>query len=74
MKTMVTKGGITVWLSSRENQFIQEHFSEDKLLEKQNLNERDCYIAQSLVTKGVLDKDINNKQVAYKLKTNKMAK
>jgi len=64
MKTMVTKGGITVWLSSRENQFIQEHFSEDKLLEKQNLNERDCYIAQSLVAKGVLDKDINNKQVA----------
>ena len=43
MKTMVTKGGITVWLSSRENQFIQEHFSEDKLLEKQNLNEQKIY-------------------------------
>ena len=70
MKTIVTQGGIRTWLNARENKFIKDHFGSQQLLEKSNLNERETYIAQNLVTKGVLNKD----KTSYKLNINKMAR
>jgi len=74
MRAMITKGGIQTWINSRENQFIEQYFKSDELLEAENLNERERYIAQNLVTRGVLDKDVNEGKVSYKLNINKMAR
>ena len=74
MKAMITKGGIQNWINSRENQFIEQDFKSDELLEAENLNERERYIAQNLVTRGVLDKDVNEGKASYKLNINKMAR
>jgi len=74
MKAMITKGGIQTWINSRENQFIEQYFKSDELLEAENLNERERYIAQNLVTRGVLDKDVNEGKASYKLNINKMAR
>ena len=38
---------------------IEKHFADTELLEQTNLNEREQYIAQTLVSRGVLDKTIN---------------
>ena len=74
MRAMITKGGIQTWINSRENQFIEQYFKSDELLEAENLNERERNIAQNLVTRGVLDKDVNEGKVSYKLNINKMAR
>ena len=74
MKAMITKGGIQTWINSRENQFIEQYFKSDELLKAENLNERERYIAQNLVTRGVLDKDVNEGKASYKLNINKMAR
>lgn len=74
MKTIVTQGGIRTWLNARENKFIKDHFDAQELLEHSELNERELYIAQNLVTKGVLNKDTANNAVSYKLNINKMAR
>jgi len=74
MKTVVTKGGIMTWLNTRENKFIDEHFKDNTMLEQKNLTERENYIASNLVTRGILDKDINQKQVTYKLNMNNMVR
>jgi hypothetical protein len=74
MRAMITKGGIQTWINSRENQFIEQYFKSDELLEAENLNERERYIAQNLVTRGVLDKDVNEGKASYKLNINKMAR
>jgi hypothetical protein len=71
---MITKGGIQTWINSRENQFIEQYFKSDELLEAENLNERERYIAQNLVSRGVLDKDVNEGKASYKLNINKMAR
>ena len=70
MRAMVTKGGLYTWLNVRENKFIEEKFENVDLLEKKDLNEREQYIAQTLVGRGVLDKTIDGKEVAYKLNIN----
>lgn len=70
MRAMVTKGGIYTWINVRENKFIEEKFENVELLEKKDLNEREQFIAQSLVGRGVLDKTIDGKEVAYKLNIN----
>jgi len=70
MRAMVTKGGIYTWINVRENKFIEEKFDNVELLEKNDLNEREQYIAQQLVGRGVLDKTIDGKNVAYKLNIN----
>ena len=70
MRAMVTKGGIYTWINVRENKFIEEKFDNVELLEKNDLNEREQYIAQQLVSRGVLDKTIDGKNVAYKLNIN----
>ena len=74
MKTVVTKGGIMTWINTRENKFIDEHFKDNTVLEQKNLTERENYIASHLVTRGILDKDINQKQVTYKLNMNNMVR
>jgi|TARA_Y100000385_G_scaffold233534_1_gene246407 hypothetical protein len=71
MRSMVTKGGILTWINVVESEFIESHFSGDVLLEQTNLNEREKYIAQTLVGRGVLDKVVSGKQVNYKLNINK---
>ena len=74
MKTVVTKGGIMTWLNTRENKFIDEHFKDNTILEQKDLSERETYIASNLVTRGILDKDVNQKQVTYKLNMNNMVR
>ena len=74
MKTVVTKGGIMTWLNTRENKFIDEHFKDNKILEQKDLSERETYIATNLVSRGILDKDVNQKQVTYKLNMNNMVR
>lgn len=74
MKTIVTKGGIMTWVNTRENKFIDEHFKDNTVLEQKQLTERETYIASNLVTRGILDKDVNQKQVTYKLNLNNMAR
>lgn len=74
MKSIVTKGGIYTWINTRENQFIEKYFQSDQLLERKDLNEREQYIAQTLVGRGVLDKDVNGQDVSYKLNINKFGR
>ena len=71
MKAMVTKGGIYTWLNVRENKFIEEKFTSDSSLAKDDLNEREQYIAQGLVNRGILERKITNIKTSYKLNTNK---
>ncbi len=70
MRAMVTKGGIHTWISVRENKFIEENFDQIELLEQKELSEREQYIAQTLVGRGVLAKTVDGKDVAYKLNIN----
>jgi hypothetical protein len=72
MKTFVTKGGFHTWINSRESKFLEEHFNGNELLDKKDLNERDEYIAQTLVSRGVLDKVVDRKSVNYKLNVNNL--
>ncbi len=74
MRAMVTKGGLYTWINVRENKFIEEKFNDIELLEAENLTERERYIAQNLVSRGVLDKEVNEGKSSYKLNINKMAR
>ena len=71
MKTIVTKGGLFTWINTRENKFIEEKFDNKGSLSKEDLNERERFIAQSLVGRGVLERKITAKNTTYKLNTNK---
>ena len=74
MKAIITKGGIPTFINNRESQFLDTHFTEDKLLEQKSLNEREAYIAQNLVHRGVLDKVVNQGAASYKLNINNYGK
>ena len=74
MKTFVTKGGFHTWINSRESKVLEEHFTGNELLDKKDLNERDEYIAQTLVSRGVLDKVVDRKSVNYKLNVNNLSR
>jgi uncharacterized membrane protein YjgN (DUF898 family) len=74
MKAIVTKGGIYTWLNVRENRFLEEKFTSDSSLSKDDLNEREQYIAQGLVGRGILERRIKNSKTSYKLNTNKYAR
>ena len=74
MRAMITKGGLYTWINVRENKFIEEKFNETELLEKKDLNEREQYIAQTLVGRGVLERLIKDKKTSYKINTNKYAR
>lgn len=71
MRAMITKGGIYTWINSKENAFLEEKFTAgDDFVQKKDLNEREAHIAQTLVSRGILEKNINNKEVMYKLSIN----
>jgi len=74
MRAFVTKGGFPTFINSRESDFLDSHFTEDIILERKSLNERDAYIAQNLVGRGVLDKVTDGKTTGYKLNINKYGK
>ena len=74
MRSFVTKGGFPTFINSRESDFLDHHFTEDIILERKSLNERDAYIAQNLVGRGVLDKVVDGKTTGYKLNINKYGK
>ena len=74
MRAMITKGGLYTWLNVRENKFLEEKFQGIDSLAKDDLNEREQFLAQTLVGRGVLERKINNKKTLYKLNTNKYAR
>ena len=74
MRAILTKGGIYTWLNVRENKFIEEKFDANGILDKEDLNEREQYIAQTLVGRGVLERMIKDKKTSYKINTNKYAR
>lgn len=74
MRALITKGGFPTWINIRESQFLDQYFNEDVILEKQKLSERESYIAQNLVTRGVLDKVVNSGVAGYKLNINNYGK
>tara|TARA_B100001094_G_scaffold328233_1_gene388178 strand:+ start:1739 stop:1963 length:225 start_codon:yes stop_codon:yes gene_type:complete len=74
MRAMVTKGGIYTWINVRENKFIEEKFDKNSELLKDDLNEREQYIAQTLVGRGVLEREIVDNSTSYKLNINKYAR
>ena len=67
MRAMVTKGGIYTWINTRENKFIEEHFSNNEKLDKKDLNERERYIAQTLVSRGILERFVDRNSTSYAL-------
>ena len=71
MKAIVTKGGIYTWLNVRENKFIEDKFQKNQKLSKEDLNEREQFIAQSLVGRGILEKSTKDNKVSYQINTNK---
>lgn len=74
MKAIITKGGFPTFINSRESKFLEKHFTEDKLLEQKGLSEREAYIAQNLVHRGVLDKVVECGAASYKLNINNYGK
>lgn len=74
MRAMITKGGLYTWLNVRENKFLEEKFQGIDSLSKDDLNEREQFLAQTLVGRGVLERKIKNKKTLYKLNTNKYAR
>ena len=62
MKTIEQPGGIPVFISVQENQ-CYENLLERKC--KNDLNERDLYLIQSLVNKNVVKKIVENNKVFY---------
>ena len=74
MRAILTKGGLYTWLNVRENKFIEEKFDDNGILDKEDLNEREQYIAQTLVGRGVLERLIKDKKTSYKINTNKYAR
>ena len=74
MRSMITKGGIYTWINVRENKFIEEKFDKNSELLKDDLNEREQYIAQTLVGRGVLEREVVDNSTSYKLNINKYAR
>lgn len=70
MRALVTRGGFPTWINIRESQFIEQYFVGEDLLESTDLSEREKHIAQTLVSRGVLEKVINNGKPTYKLNIN----
>ena len=62
MKTIEQPGGIPVFISVHERQ-CYENLLERKC--KDDLNERDLYLIQSLVNKNVVKKIVENNKVFY---------
>jgi hypothetical protein len=74
MRAIVTKGGFYTWINTRESKFLEQYFQGVELLDKQTLNEHEQYIAQNLVSRGVLDRIVDRKSVNYKLNINNLGR
>lgn len=74
MRAFVTKGGFPTFINIRESDFLDKHFTQDIVLEKKALNEREQYVAQNLVSRGVLDKVTDGSKTGYKLNINNYGK
>lgn len=72
MRAFLAKGGIYTWINSRENTFLNEKFSQEEMLNKSDLTEREDFIAKNLVTRGVLDKVVDRNGTYYKLSMNNL--
>ena len=62
MKNLIAPGGIPIFVSLHENEVYEN------LLEKtcrDDLNERDAHLMQSLVNKGLVKRVIENKKVYF---------
>lgn len=70
MRALVTKGGIPTWMNVRESKFIDDYFVETELLEAEGLSEREHYLAQTLVSRGILEKVVTSGKASYKLNVN----
>lgn len=74
MRAIVTKGGFYTWINARESKFLEQHFKDAELLDKQQLDEHEQYLAQNLVSRGVLDRIVDRKSVNYKLNINNLGR
>lgn len=63
MKTVETPGGIPVFINTLENN-VYECIIEETC--KSDLNERDAYIAQQLVNKGILKRYVREGKTYFK--------
>jgi len=70
MRTILVSGGIRTFITLHEGAWLDAH-SEDQVYKNQ-LSDRDQVIAQSLVSKGVLNKHMKDQQVFYTRNTNRM--
>lgn len=66
----MVKGGFETWINIRENKFIEQMFANNDKLKIQDLNERETYIAENLLNRGVLRKYVKDGVKYYKLNTN----
>lgn len=62
MKSLMAPGGIPTFISLHENE-VYENLMEKTC--KDDLNERDAYIMQNLVNKGLVKRVIENKKVYF---------
>jgi|TARA_B110000503_G_scaffold134415_1_gene213358 hypothetical protein len=74
MRAIITKGGFPTFINIRESEFLDSHFNEDIIVEKKTFNEREAHIAQNLVSRGILDKVVNQGTAGYKLNINNYGK
>lgn len=74
MRAIVTKGGFYTWINARESKFLEQYFQGVELLDKQQLDEHEQYLAQNLVSRGVLDRIVDRKSVNYKLNINNLGR
>jgi hypothetical protein len=70
MKTVMVKGGFDTWINSRENKFIKQMFADSDRIKISDLSEREAYIAENLLNRGVLRKYLKDNIKYYKLNTN----
>jgi hypothetical protein len=63
MKTVETPGGVPVFINTLENK-VYECIIEETC--KSDLSERDAYIAQQLVNKGILSRVVKEGKTYYK--------
>tara|TARA_R110000868_G_scaffold355613_1_gene617168 strand:+ start:9774 stop:10001 length:228 start_codon:yes stop_codon:yes gene_type:complete len=74
MRAIITKGGFPTFVNIRESEFLDSYFTEDIIVERTGFTEREAHIAQNLVSRGVLDKVVNQGTAGYKLNINNYGK
>jgi FixJ family two-component response regulator len=70
MRTFTVAGGIQTFIALHEGRWLDDHAAERVF--KDELSERDQVIAQSLVARGVLNKQIAEGRIFYTRNINRM--